>query len=61
LRKRDEVAVAQIARGFGDPRSPRSSAAIAPSASFGTTSTAPGNSRGIEASVGGNVESKPIL
>ena len=42
-------------------RSPRSSAASAPSASFGTSSTERGNSGGIEASVGGNVESRPIL
>ena len=42
-------------------RSPRSRAASAPSASFGTTSTQRGNSGGIDASVGGNVESKPIL
>jgi AcrR family transcriptional regulator len=41
-------------------RSPRSSAASAPSASFGTTCTVAGNSGGIETSVGGKVESRPI-
>jgi len=42
-------------------RSPRSSAAMAPSASFGVSSTQAGNSRGIDASVGGKLESNPIL
>jgi len=52
---------ASVTRRSCSARSPRSSAANAPSASFGTTSTEAGNSGGIDLSVGGKVESKPIL